>query len=283
MMTYRGLYEQGKAALDEAGITEAALDARLLLEAVCHTSRHDLLAHGDREVEEEQEESYRQAISKRSQRIPLQHIIGEQEFMGLIFAVTEDVLIPRQDTESLVEEVLRYQHDGMHILDMCTGSGCILLSLLHYSNDCTGVGVDISPKALRIAKQNAENILGEAAGWQVSFLESNLFERIEGQFDLIVSNPPYIETDVIDTLMPEVKEHEPRIALDGSADGLYFYRRIVSESRKFLKRGGMLFFEIGYNQAEAVSCLMQEAGFLEVETVKDFAGNDRVVFGTFIE
>ncbi len=283
MITYQELYEQGKDILIKAGIPEAALDARLLLEAVCHTKRHDLLAHGDRVVEDTQEEAYLLAMQRRAERIPLQQITGTQEFMGLEFMVTQDVLIPRQDTESLVEEVMRYQHDGMHILDMCTGSGCILISLLHYSNDCTGVGADISEKALRVAEDNAAKLLGEQFREQITFVQSNLFEKITGKFDLIVSNPPYIETEAIKTLMPEVREHEPLIALDGSKDGLKFYRLIVSESRKFLKRGGMLFFEIGYNQAEKVTGLMEQAGFLEVSTVKDFAGNDRVVFGTFIE
>lgn len=291
MSTYRNLYEQGKEALEKAGIPEAALDARLLLEHICHTGRHDLLAHGERAVESEQEEAYLKKIALRQQRIPLQQITGEQEFMGLVFHVTKDVLIPRQDTEVLAEEVLRYLHDGMHILDLCTGSGCILISLLHYSNGCTGVGADISAKALQVAKENARRLLDgkteetgtdcldETALW----VESNLFDGIEGKFDLIVSNPPYIETQVIETLMPEVREHEPRLALDGSEDGLFFYRHIIEESPGFLRRGGMLFFEIGYNQAESVSGLMREAGFRQVQTVKDFAGNDRVVFGSFTE
>ena len=177
---------------------------------------------------------------------------------------------------------MRYLHDGMRILDMCTGSGCILISLLHYSNDCTGVGADISREALGIAEQNAGRLLGEKQE-RITFIQSDLFEKIEGQFDMIVTNPPYIETKVIETLMPEVREHEPRIALDGSDDGLWFYRRIIAESRGHFAQEGMLLMEIGYNQAEQVSALMQEAGFVEVHTVKDFAGNDRVVFGTFIK
>lgn len=281
-MTYRELYERGKQTLAEAGVPEADLDARLLLEAVCGTKRHDLLAHGEREVEAAQEEKYRTFLAKRAERIPLQHITGEQEFMGLPFTVTENVLIPRQDTEILTEEAMRYLHDGMRILDMCTGSGCILISLLHYSNDCTGVGADISEAALQVAKQNAGRLLGEKQE-QIAFVQSDLFENIEGQFHMIVSNPPYIETNVIETLMPEVREHEPRIALDGSDDGLWFYRRIISESRKHFAQEGMLFLEIGYSQAEQVSSLMREAGFLEVQTVRDFAGNDRVVFGTLIK
>lgn len=274
-MTYRELYEAGKERLAEAGIEEAALDARLLLEFVCHTGRNDLLVHGDREVEKADEARCRELIAQRSAHIPLQHLTGVQEFMGLEFAVNEHVLIPRQDTEILVEEVMRNLHDGFRILDMCTGSGCILLSLLHYSNDCSGVGADISQEALAVAQRNAES-LGER---KADFVRSDLFERIEGRFEIIVSNPPYIRTDVIGTLMDEVRLHEPPGALDGREDGLYFYRRIVEECRQYLCRGGQLFFEIGYDQKEAVTALMENAGFKDVTAVKDFAGLDRVVYG----
>jgi release factor glutamine methyltransferase len=159
---------------------------------------------------------------------------------------------------------------------MCTGSGCILLSLLKYSNECEGIGVDISEDALLVARENASR-LGIAA----TFLQGDLFAPLEGRgiFDMIVSNPPYIETSVIDTLMPEVREHEPITALDGSEDGLHFYREIVSKARDYLGKSGYLFFEIGYNQGEAVSKLMTDAGFSQVEVFKDYAGLDRVVFG----
>lgn len=274
-MTYRGLYETGKEQLIQAGVEEAVLDARLLLEFVCHTARNDLLVHGEREVGREEEERYRELILQRSGRIPLQHLTGVQEFMGLEFAVNEHVLIPRQDTEILVEEVMRNLHDGFRILDMCTGSGCILLSLLHYSNGCSGVGADISKEALAVARRNAES-LGEA---NARFVQGDLFEKIEGKYEIIVSNPPYIRTEVIDTLMDEVRLHEPLGALDGKADGLYFYRRIVEESGRYLCNGGQLFFEIGYDQREAVTELMKAAGFKDVTAVKDFAGLDRVVYG----
>lgn len=276
-MTYRELYEIGKSRLAQAGIEEAALDARLLLEFVCRTARNDLLVHGDRAVEAEQESAYRELIGRRSAHIPLQHLTGVSEFMGLEFVVNEDVLIPRQDTEILVEEVMRNLHDGFRILDMCTGSGCILLSLLHYSNDCSGVGADISEKALQVARRNAQN-LNET---NVSFVNSDLFEKVEGKFEIIVSNPPYIRTEVIPTLMEEVRLHEPIAALDGLADGLHFYREIVKESKKYLCGGGQLFFEIGYDQREAVTALMEQAGFRDVTAVKDYAGLDRVVYGSF--
>ena len=285
-MTYKDIYIVGKEGLEAAGIEEAALDARLLLEYVCKTDRNELLAHGDRPVTEEQERQYRELLKRRERRIPLQHLTGEQEFMGLRFFVNEHVLIPRQDTEVLVEEVLKNLHDGMSILDLCTGSGCILISLLRYTNNCHGLGVDISPEALSVAGGNAERLVPESLvsgedgdHAKLQLLESDLYERVEGKFDIIVSNPPYIPTKVIETLMPEVREHEPRLALDGSEDGLLFYRRIIEGSRVHLKGGGMLFFEIGYDQGEAVSELMELAGFIEVQVTKDYAGLDRVVSG----
>lgn len=293
-MTYRELYDKGCMALAAAGIEEAALDARLLLEYVCHTNRNDLLVHGERPVEAAQEEEYLKYISERGKRIPLQHLTGEQDFMGLSFQVNKHVLIPRQDTEILVEEVLKELHDGMSILDMCTGSGCILISLLHYSNGCFGVGADISEQALAVARENAENLLNADAefvpndelnadpGSRVTFLHSDLFEHITGKYDVIVSNPPYIRSDVIPTLMPEVKDYEPMQALDGTETGLYFYERIVSESRAHLVRGGKLYFEIGHDQGSEVCELMRRTGFLEITVVKDYAGLDRVVYGTYI-
>ena len=276
-MQYRELYRMGKDRLMEAKIPEAELDARLLLEEVCGTDRNDLLVHGDKEVPPEQCDRYVEYIQRRQKREPLQQITGYQEFMGLRFKVTPDVLIPRQDTETLVEEVMRYLHDGMHILDMCTGSGCILLSLLKYSNDCEGTGCDISEPALKVAEENAKELSLNA-----SFVQSNLFENISGKYEFIVSNPPYIPTGVIPTLMEEVRDHEPVSALDGREDGLYFYREIVEKAGEYLYPGGMLFFEIGYDQAEKVSSLMREAGYQEVTVCKDLAGLDRVVYGTLL-
>ena len=275
-MNYRKLYETGKDRLEKAGIQEAALDARLLLEEVCGTDRNTLLVHGDRAVTEEEETQFRIFIERRSTHEPLQQITGWQEFMGLRFSVTEDVLVPRQDTETLVEEVMRYLRDGMEILDVCTGSGCILLSLLRYSNGCRGVGCDISETALAVAGQNAKEL-----GISAQFIQSDLFESIEGRFEYIVSNPPYIRKDMIPTLMEEVRDHEPLIALDGGEDGLDFYRKITREATEHLYSGGMLFFEIGYDQGEAVKLLMEEEGYEEVTVSQDLAGLDRVVYGTF--
>ena len=312
-MRYDELYLYGVKQLEEAGIAEAKLDARLLLEYVCGTDRSTLLAHPELLVEKEWEENYVNHIKKRKERIPLQHITGIQEFMGLEFYVNKDVLIPRQDTEILVEEVMPHVHDGMSILDICTGSGCILISLLQYSNDCGGVGVDLSEKALETAGRNAEKILGKKdmrvlmenpfpVQNEIHFVQGDLLRPLdtatlsedrtesgakgneaEIRFDIIVSNPPYIPTEAIAGLEPEVAVHEPFMALDGREDGLYFYRRIVEDSKKYLTRGGMLFFEIGYDQGEAVSRLLKDAGYVDIEIKKDYAGLNRVVFGTFLE
>ncbi|MBR4082950.1 MAG: peptide chain release factor N(5)-glutamine methyltransferase [Lachnospiraceae bacterium] len=277
-MKYLECYKEGYRKLATAGVPEAELDARLLLEYICGTNRNDLLVHGDREVAEQHLTAYEAAIAKRMERIPLQHITGEQDFMGLTFRVNEHVLIPRQDTEILVEEILKDMQDYCRILDMCTGSGCILISLLHYNNWCEGVGVDISPLALQKAKENGKNLLPEEK--RPVWLESNLFEKVEGKFDVIVSNPPYIRSEVIGTLMPEVKDHEPMNALDGTEDGLYFYREIVRLAPEFLKKEGKLYFEIGHDQGADVSELLEHAGFREIHVVKDYAGLDRVVYAT---
>lgn len=277
-MKYLECYKEGCRKLAEASVPEAELDARLLLEYICGTNRNDLLVHGDREVEEQHLTAYEAAIAKRMKRIPLQHITGEQDFMGLTFRVNEHVLIPRQDTEILVEEILKDMQDYQRILDMCTGSGCILISLLHYNNWCEGVGVDISPLALATAEENGKKLLPEEK--HPIWLESNLFEKAEGKFDLIVSNPPYIRSEVIETLMPEVKDHEPLKALDGTEDGLYFYREIVRQAPKYLKKEGRLYFEIGHDQGAEVSELLKQAGFKEIHVVKDYAGLDRVVYAT---
>lgn len=282
-MTYRECYEQGCRTLQAAGIEETALDARLLLEAVCGTDRNDLLVHGEQQVAPEAEEKYLNWIRQRAEHIPLQQLTGEQGFMGLTFNVNEHVLIPRQDTEILVEEVLKELHDGMRVLDMCTGSGCILLSLLHYSNDCEGLGVDLSAEALEVAGRNVLKVLTPEKAEHAHFLQSDLFEKVEGKFEIIVSNPPYIASAEVEKLMSEVRDHEPRMALDGTEDGLYFYRRIIEEAGKHLVSSGMLFFEIGYDQGQAVSELMRTEGYCEVQVVQDYAGLDRVVLGTYVE
>ena len=275
-MTYREAILLGESMLQKVKIVDAKNDAWLLLAMACRIDHTYYYVHMDEEMSQEQTREYQALLSKRAERIPLQYIVGEQEFMGLTFSVNEHVLIPRQDTEVLVEEVMKNLHDGFRILDLCTGSGCILLSLLHYSNDCSGVGADLSEEALEVARKNAEQ-LGESSAL---FVQGDLFAPVEGKFEIIVSNPPYICSDVIPTLMEEVREHEPMQALDGGADGLDFYRKIIQGAKEHLCGGGQLFFEIGYDQGEAVQRLMEQAGYREVECVQDFAGLDRVVFGT---
>lgn len=274
-MNRREAYEYGIQTLTEAGFEEAKTDLFLLLDGLFHISMTDLFTHGDVILEQEEEQLFKEALKKRLEHIPVQHITAVQNFMGLSFYVNEHVLIPRQDTEILVEEVLKQLHDGFSILDMCTGSGCIAISLAKYSNDCCITAVDLSEEALAVAKKNSEDL-----ELNIEFVHSNLFEKISGKYDFIVSNPPYIPTDVIEGLMDEVKLHDPRMALDGKEDGLYFYREIIRESVNYLNRGGMLFFEIGYDQGEAVSKLMKEAGFQFVEVIQDYAGLDRVVYGS---
>ncbi|MBR4767761.1 MAG: peptide chain release factor N(5)-glutamine methyltransferase, partial [Lachnospiraceae bacterium] len=238
------------------------------------------LLHGDEELPYAKEKTaeYEHLIAQRAKRIPLQHITGECGFMGLTFLVSPDALIPRQDTETLVEEAMKDLHDGMRILDLCTGTGCILLSLLHYSNDCEGTGSDFSEKALVLAKKNAERILGEDDKTGAArFVLCDLWDGIEGEFDLVVSNPPYIASDVIGSLQPEVRDHDPRMALDGGPDGLSFYRRIIDGLSAHLVPGGEVLFEIGYDQGKALSELLSDAGYKYIEIIRDLSGLDRVV------
>ena len=276
-MTLREAYEYGQEQLKNAGISDAAVDAWYLLEFATGLSRAEYFLRMNEEMAPEEEPKYREYIERREKRIPLQHITGTQDFMGLEFSVNEHVLVPRQDTEVLVETVLDDLQPGMDVLDMCTGSGCILLSLMKLRKVVRGTGVDISKDALAVARTNAEKL-----NVQATFLQSDLFEKVEGTYDIIVSNPPYIKTSVIEELDAEVRLHDPMLALDGKEDGLYFYRRIIGESVKFLKEKGKLYFEIGHDQGVDVKQLMEEAGFSYVTVKKDLAGLDRVVFGVYI-
>lgn len=277
---YKELYREGAQILSSVleQEREAQLDARLLLEHVCGTNLQTLLLDGDRPVSAQEAALYREYVARRKKREPLAYILEKWEFMGLPFEVGPDVLIPEQDTENLIEEIMKDLHDSDRILDLCTGSGCILLSLLKYSNGTTGVATDLSEKALAVARRNAER-LGLAD--RIELRCGDLFEpvREDERFDLIVSNPPYIETETIERLAPEVKDHEPLMALDGGKDGLSFYRRIIPEAVRHLVTGGYLFLEIGYDQAEAVMALMREAGYYDVRSIKDYGGNDRIVCG----
>lgn len=282
-MKYQELLKQAEEALCEGGIAEYKLDAWYLFEAVTGMSRGQFFMKCRDEISEEDlEERLTGMLEKRRQRIPLQQILGSQEFMGMTFAVNEHVLIPRQDTETLVEEAIRigkeYRKKGpVRILDLCTGSGCIGISTAAFLPGVTGILSDISQEALQVAEENVKrNGLSEA----LRLLHSDLFENLKGEvFTMILSNPPYIPSRVVDTLEPEVKDHEPRLALDGMEDGLYYYRRISAEAGDHLVSGGRILFEIGHDQGEAVSALLSEAGFKEVRTIRDLCGNDRVVTG----
>lgn len=273
-MTFREAIRFGEEKLNIAGIEDAKHDAWLLLIFICKIDRTFYYVHMDEEMPVEQVAEYENVLNKRAEHVPLQYITGEQEFMGIPFHVNDAVLIPRQDTETLVEEALKVVRPGMKVLDMCTGSGCILISILKNIVDVEGYGYDISKQAINVAKENAKlnNV-------NATFERSDLFEDVSETFDVIVSNPPYIPTDVIGGLMPEVAVYEPMQALDGKEDGLHFYRRIIEAASQYLNPGGKLLFEIGHDQGEAVSALMKEAGYQDVRVINDLAGNDRVVTG----
>ena len=272
-MTARELLSWGEERLSKAGIEDAKLDAWYLLEYSLPTDRVSFLMKGNAPVTEKKKDEYEVLIEKRASHIPVQHLTGVQDFMGFTFKVNEHVLIPRQDTEVLVEEVLKVSK-GKKVLDMCTGSGCIVISLAKLGQLESATAVDISTEALKVAKENAASLEAE-----ISFVESDLFEKVEGLYDIIVSNPPYIESEEVDKLAPEVKDHEPRLALDGTEDGLYFYRKIIEEADKYLTENGAIFFEIGYNQGEAVSELLRAKGYQDIKVIKDLPGLDRVVAG----
>jgi len=273
-MTYREAVEFGTKCLTDAGVPDAALDAWYLLQMVCKIEHSYYYVHGEEDITQDAQKEYEIAVQKRAEHIPLQYIIGEQEFMGLRFKVNSNVLIPRQDTETLVEQVLKIVKPGMKVLDLCTGSGCVLISVLKNAPELTGMGSDISKTALLVAKENAK--LHEV---DAEWVRSDLFDNITETFDVIMANPPYIPTGEILSLMPEVRDFEPENALDGGADGLDFYRKIAGQVKDYLNPGGYVYMEIGYDQGEAVSELMRNAGFTEVEVIKDLARNDRVVKG----
>lgn len=274
-MTYREAIVLGEKNLQQADIADAKTDSWLLLAMACKIDHTYYYMHIDEEMSEEQVREFEVLIRKRAERVPLQYITGEQEFMGLTFHVNSNVLIPRQDTETLVEEALKVIKPGMKVMDMCTGSGCVLISILKNAHDVEGIGYDISKQAINVAKENAKFNEVPAV-----FERSDLFEDVvENDFDVIVSNPPYIPTDVVATLMPEVSQFEPREALDGKGDGLYFYSKILEQCKNYMKQDGYILYEIGCEQGDAVSTMMRLAGFSEVRVIKDLARNDRVVMG----
>ncbi len=286
-----GTWEQvlyyGRNRLSEAGIAEAELDGWYLFEEVFQISRamYFLKSRETAAFSTEQAERYLTMISRREAREPLQHILGTQDFMGLSFLVNRHVLIPRQDTETLVETVLEENSlKDCRVLDMCTGSGCIAVSLAAMGGCSHVEAADISREALTVAEENSRRLLPPGA--QVKFRQSDLFSAFserEDRFDIIVANPPFIPSQVIDGLEPEGRDFDPRNALDGDGDGLTFYRRLAEDCGRYLKDKGRVYFEIGYDQGPAVSELLLASGFQDTKVIKDLAGKDRVVSAVWRE
>lgn len=275
MSTYKELLLSAQKILKDNGIIDAKLDAWYLLAHVFGMSRSDFILREQEESQKDKALLYDELVKRRARHIPLQYITGTQEFMGLEFEVNENVLIPRQDTEILVEEVLNFSKNKS-VLDLCTGSGCIIISLSKLGNINKAVAADISKEALQVAKRNAEKL-----NVDVTFIYSDLYEKIEGRFDIIVSNPPYIKSVELLSLMPEVRDHEPKLALDGGSDGLLIYQRIIKDAVRFLNPGGHVFLEIGYDQGKALSGMLKDAGFTDIYIKKDYGGLDRVVHGRY--
>ncbi len=275
--------------LKNANIETPVQEAGVMLCQVLNCGKAYLYAHGDRELSPDEKAKLDHMLAQRTKNIPLQYIVGDTEFMSLRFMVTPAVLIPRQDTEILVEKVIELakkqvhqrQNDGnygrLNVLDMCTGSGCIAVSIAHFCPESSVVACDISGEAIKVAKANSEL---NGVQNRVEFFCGDLFEALKGnyKFDFIVSNPPYIETETILGLQKEVRSYEPELALDGGADGLDFYKKIIAKAPEYLNKLGWLVFEIGYNQGKKVSALMQ-GSFSDIQVLKDYGGNDRVVIG----
>lgn len=287
--TNRELLREGQERLRAAGIAEADVDAWILFAGTTGLDRTAYFMQGNEKVNPELAVKYFDKIGRRTDREPVQYIEGTAPFMGYDFEVNENVLIPRMDTEILVAEAVRaaskmclerLHGTSVRVLDMCTGSGCIIESLyLTLKKDgyvIDACASDISGAALETAKRNAGRL-----GADVKFCRGNLFENVEGKFNMILSNPPYIRSDVIDGLEPEVKDYEPKLALDGTQDGLYFYREITAQAGEYLHDGGILMFEIGYDQGMEVSRMCCDNGYTDVKIIKDFAGLDRVVTAVY--
>ena len=278
-LTYRQMCHNGAAILADAGITDAEYDSFALLEYITGMDRTAYILNGSKSVPEDIAERYDAVIDRRSSHIPLQHITGQAWFYGRGFNVNSDVLVPRQDTEVLVSEALKVINAKDSVLDMCTGSGCIIITLALEKKLGRALGADISEAALKVASGNREKLGAD----DVTFVKSNIFSDInvndDELFDVIVSNPPYIATGEIETLTEEVRIHDPYIALDGLEDGLHFYREITQQSMNYIKSGGWLLYEIGCTQAHDVSDIMSEYGYSNIKVIKDLAGLDRVGMG----
>lgn len=278
MMNYREILQYGEDFLKKEDISEYKNDAFILLEYVFNITRTWYFIHKEDKADIKNIESYKDCLKKRSEKIPVQYITGTQEFMGYSFYVDERVLIPRQDTEVVVETAINLLKDyrNPNILDMCTGSGCIAISMNKLIRDSNVVAADISSDALEVAKKNNTNL-----NTDVCFVKSDLFSDIDNsmKFHMIISNPPYIPTKDIETLMPEVRIHEPYLALDGKDDGLIFYKKICNKASEYMNPQGILIFEIGYDQGKDVASIMDNNGFTHIKIKKDLAGLDRIVYG----
>ena len=276
-MTIKELLNQAVIMLKNENIDAPKNKARMLLEATLKKSKEYLMIYDTKEITSIERDKYIRNVKRLIAGEPLQYITGKQEFMKLNFLVTKDVLIPRADTEILVEEVIKIAENKTNpvILDMCTGSGAIAVSLAKYVKNVKVYAIDISEKALEIAKKNAEF---NGVKNNIKFIESNLFDKVKDKkFDIIVSNPPYLETDTIKKLTKDV-QNEPKIALDGGKDGLDFYRKIADNGYKFLNRQGYICLEIGYNQRIAVRKIMEnKKRYVNIKCLKDLCGNDRVI------
>jgi len=272
-------WTRAKARLEAAGVDGPVIDARLLVEAAAGATRTDIIADPHRLLSETQETALEDYITRRERREPVSHILGRKGFWKIMLSVTAHVLTPRPDTETVVERVLRDFPEGkaFTVLDLGVGSGAILLAILAERPAAKGLGVDASDEALAVARENAANLGLES---RVALLRGDWTRGLgDAGFDLVVSNPPYIPTGIIETLEPEVRDHEPRLALDGGADGLDAYRLLAPEILRVLKPGGRFAVEIGHDQSSAVEALFLEAGAVRVETAKDLAERDRVVQG----
>ena len=268
-MTYREAYDEGRKHIVS---DEADTECAILLEYVMGTVRNDLFAHPERMLSKEEEDKYFSFIERRNSGEPVQYITGRTCLYGLEFFCNPSVLIPRFDTEVLIEEIIKKAPKNAKLLDLCTGSGCIALSVKHERDDLSVFASDISKEALATARKNKENL-----SLDVTFIESDMFENINERFDMIVSNPPYIPRKVIEGLDDAVKKYEPYNALCGGEDGLDFYRIIADKSKGYLKCDASLMMEIGFDQGESVSALLRENGYEDIKVIKDLNGLDRVV------
>jgi release factor glutamine methyltransferase len=278
-MTLVQAWKQAKQQLEAAGVGGPVIDARLLVEAAAEATRVDIVTDPHRALTAEQQARLEDYLARRARREPVSHILGRKGFWKIMLQVTPDVLTPRPDTETVVEYVLRDfpEHAPWHVLDLGVGSGAILLSILAERPAARGLGVDVSEEALAVARENTANL--GLAGRTALMRGDWTWGLHDDSFDLVVSNPPYIASHVIETLEPEVRDHEPRLALEGGVDGLDAYRTLAPEILRVLKPGGRFAVEIGYDQKEAVEALFRDAGAAEVITLRDLADRDRVVAG----